>query len=71
MFRVSYSVVEGTRLFEVTLHVIGQTIFVPGVVLVDKIGMHPRCSVGCKDLSVCEILDLGFVFPVREEKRII
>lgn len=63
MFRVSYSREYDTNLYRVTLHAINQTIVLPHGVLVKKIDMDPRCSVGCKDLSVHAIIDLGFIFP--------
>lgn len=66
MFRVSYSREYDTNLFRVTLHAINQTIVLPQGVLMMKIDMNPRCSVGCKDLSVYEIIDLGFVFPTAD-----
>lgn len=71
MFRISYLNEEGTNLYRVTLHVIGQTIILPHGFLVKRIGMDPRCIVGCKDLSVHEIIDLGFVFPVDERRMVI
>lgn len=71
MFNVSYVREEGTILYKVTLHAINQTIVLPGGVLVKKIGMNPRCSVGCQELSVCEIIDLGFVFPAKVDRLVI
>lgn len=71
MFRISYSREYDTHLYRVTLHAIEQTIVLPSGVLVKKIGMDPRCEVGCKDVSVYEIIDLGFVFPVKTEVKII
>lgn len=66
MFRISYLQEEGTDLYRVTLHVIEQTIVLSRQVLVKKIGMNPAVVVGCKDVSTHEIIDLGFVFPVRD-----
>ena len=71
MFRISYSNEEGTDLYRVTLHVIDQTMILSRHVLVKKIGMDPRCSVGCKDITVYEIIDLGFVFPVKDTRIVI
>ena len=71
MFRISYSNEEGTDLYRVTLHVINQTIVLSGSILVKKIGMDPRCTVGCKDVPVHEIIDLGFVFPAEVRKMVI
>ena len=71
MFRISYSREHDTNLYRVTLHVINQTIVLPSGVLVKKIGMDPRCSVGCKDITVCEIIDLGFVFPSKSDRMAI
>jgi hypothetical protein len=71
MFRVSYSREYDTNLYRVTLHAIDQTIVLPHGVLVKKIGMDPRCEVGCKDLSVHVIIDLGFIFPAKEERQIV
>ena len=66
MFRVSYSREEGTDLYRVTFHQLNQTIVLSRHILVKKIGMEPRVLVGCKDMSVHAIIDLGFVFPTRE-----
>lgn len=71
MFRISYSREYDTNLYRVTLHAINQTIVVPHGVLVKKISMDPRCSVGCKDLLIREILDLGFVFPANDSRLIV
>ena len=71
MFRVSYSREYDTNLYRVTLHVISQTIVLPHGVLVKKIGMDPRCSVGCKELTIHEIIDLGFIFPVKNDSLIV
>lgn len=71
MFRVSYSREYDTNLYRVTLHAINQTIVLPHGVLVKKISMDPRCSVGCKELSVYEIIDLGFVFPMKDSKLVV
>lgn len=71
MFRVSYSREYDTNLYRVTLHVIEQTIILPSSILVKKIGMEPRCDVGCKDLTVCEIIDLGFMFPAKIDRMTI
>lgn len=71
MFRISYVNEEGTHLYRVKLHVIDQTIVLSRGMLVHKIGMDPRCLVGCKDLSVHEIIDLGFVFPADVRRMVI
>lgn len=71
MFRVSYSREYDTNLYRVTFHQLGQTIVVPHGVLVKKISMDPRCSVGCKDLLINEILDLGFVFPDNNNRLVV
>lgn len=71
MFRVSYSREYDTNLYRVTLHAIGQTIVLPHGVLVKKIGMDPRCNVGCKELSIHVIIDLGFILPVSEKNLVI
>lgn len=71
MFRISYSREYDTNLYRVTLHVIEQTIILPSSILVKKIGMDPRCEVGCKDLTVHEIIELGFVFPAKNIEMVI
>lgn len=71
MFRVTYSREYDTNLYRVTLLAIDQTIVLPAGVLVKKIGMNPRCSVGCKDLSIYEIIDLGFIFPTKSQSLVI
>lgn len=71
MFRVSYSREEGTDLYRVTLHQLGQTIVLSRHILVKKIGMDPRVLVGCQDMPIHAIIDLGFVFPVTHDKLIV
>ena len=72
VFRISYSKeYDDADLYRVTLHAINQTIVLSAGVLVKKIGMDPRCSVGCKDMSIHEIIDLGFVFPIGLKKMVI
>lgn len=70
MFRVSYSREEGTDLYKVTFHQLNQTIVLSRHILVKKIGMNPRVLVGCKDMSIHAIIELGFVFPTRESLAI-
>lgn len=70
MFRVSYSREEGTDLYRVTFHQLNQTIVLSRHILVKKIGMDPCVLVGCKDMSVHAIIDLGFVFPTKESLAI-
>lgn len=71
MFRISYFREENTDLYRVTLHQIGQTIILSRHILVKKIGMNPRVLVGCKDIPIHEIIDLGFVFPYVDRKQVI
>ena len=63
MYRISYVNEQGTDLYLVTLHTIGQTIVLSRHILVKKIGMDPRVIVGCKDVAIHEIMNLGFLFP--------
>lgn len=71
MFTVSYSREEGTDLYRVTFHQIGQTIVLSRHILVKKIGMDPRVLVGCQDMPVHAIIELGFVIPVTHDKLIV
>ena len=71
MFRVAYSRIEDIDLYEVRLFAINQTIVLSRNVLVSKIGMNPRVLVGCKDLSIHEIIDLGFIFPSADLKMVL
>lgn len=71
MFRVAYSREYDTKLYRVTLFAIDQTIVLHADVLIEKIGMDPLCSVGCKDLSIHVIIELGFVFPVKDDSLIV
>lgn len=71
MFRVSYSREEGTDLYKVTLHQFGQTIILSRHILVKKIGMDPKVLVGCQDMPIYEILDLGFILPYVDRKMVI
>lgn len=71
MFTVSYSREEGTDLYRVTFHQIGQTIVLSRHILVEKIGMDPRVLVGCKDLSIHVIIDLGFILPIKDNRLVV
>lgn len=70
MFRVSYSKEYDLDWYRVKLHVLNQTIICHKSQLV-KAGMDPRCSVGCKDMSVYDILELGFVFPTKDARFVV
>lgn len=70
MFRISYSREYDLDWYRVTCHVIDQTILVHKNELI-KVGMDRRCSVGCKDITVYEIIALGFVFPVKDVPMVI
>lgn len=70
MFRVSYSREYDLDWYRVKLHAFNQTIICHKSQLV-KTGMDPRCSVGCKDMSVCDILELGFVFPTKDARFVV
>ena len=63
LLQISYSREEGTDLYRVTFHQIGQTIILSRHILVKKIGMDPRVLVGCQDMPVRAIIDLGFILP--------
>lgn len=71
LLRVSYSREEGTDLYRVCLVAFNQTIIVSRHILVKKIGMDPRVLVGCKDIPIYEILDLGFILPYIDRKMVI
>lgn len=71
MFTVSYSREEGTDLYRVCLVAFNQTIILSRHVLVKKIGMDPRVLVGCRDLPIYEILDLGFVLSAVDRGLVI
>lgn len=71
MFRVSYSREEGTDLYRVRLVAFNQTIIVSRHILVKKIDMDPRVLVGCRELPIYEILDLGFILPMIDRRLVI
>jgi len=71
MLRISYSSIEGTNLYKVTLHALNQTIVDSHGFLSNSMGMYPDVLVGCKDLSISAIIDLGFVFPPVDRKLVI
>jgi len=71
MFRISYCREEGTDLYRVTLHQLGQTIILSRHILVKKMGMDPRVLVGCQDMPIHAIIDLGFVFPMANRRMVI
>lgn len=69
MFRISYSKEYDLNWYRVKCYAIGQTILVHKNDML-RIGMSPKCSVGCQDITIHEIIDLGFVFPVKERLAI-
>lgn len=75
MFRVSYCRIEGTDLYEVRLFAVGQEPIQEIVLcrkeLIDKIGMDPKVLVGCQDMPIHAIIDLGFIFPTIVRKMVI
>lgn len=71
LFRISYSREDGTDLYRVRLVAFNQTIILRSGVLVKKINMDPRVLVGCKDIPIYEILELGFVLPYIDKKMIV
>lgn len=71
MFRVAYSREYDTRLYRVTLFAIDQTIVLHADILIEKIGMNSRCEVGCQDVPVNVIIELGFIFPSKNARLIV
>lgn len=71
MFRISYTREEGTDLYRVTFHQLGKTIILSRHILVKRIGMDPEILVGCKDMSIHEIIDLGFAVPEVIKNQVI
>lgn len=71
LFRISYSREEGTELYRVRLVAFNQTIILRRGFLIKKINMDPRVLVGCKDIPICEILELGFILPYIEKHLVI
>lgn len=71
MFRVVYSREYDLPWFRVSASVIGQTILVHQNVLISVLGMDSRCSLGCKDITIHEIIELGFLIPRRDAKLVI
>ncbi|MDI2589813.1 hypothetical protein OR571_22570 [Psychrobacillus sp. NEAU-3TGS] len=67
VYQVSYSNVEGTNLYKVWVHALGQGAYFAKGYLVMKVGMNPRCLIGCQELSVHAIMELGFVVPNESE----
>lgn len=68
MYQISYSREEGTDLYRVRCFAFNQTIVLSRHILVKKIGIDPRVIVGCKEVPICEIIDLGFI-PTIEAKQ--
>lgn len=69
--RISYSREEGTELYRVLLVAFNQTIIVRRGVLVKRINMDPKALVGCKDIPIYEILELGFILPYIDRRMVI
>lgn len=63
MYQVSYQREEGTNLYRVRCAAVGQTIVLSRNFLVARIGMDARTIIGCQELTINAIIDLGFVLP--------
>lgn len=66
MLRISYWNIEGTDLYAVRCFAFNQTAVFNRHVLVKKIDLHSTAIVGCKEVSECAIIELGFVPPGEE-----
>lgn len=65
MFRISYSVENGTNWYRVRVYEIGCSILVHRDALVRELGMNPRCVVGCKEVTIDRIIVLGFGLAIE------
>ncbi|QDZ88758.1 hypothetical protein D0441_31530 [Priestia megaterium] len=70
MFRISYYKDEHTRLMKVTLHIINQTIILQPGFFYKVAGVDRNVIVGCRDIEVDILIDLGFVFPSKLHTKI-
>lgn len=71
MFQVRYSREYDTNLYRVTLLAANQTIVLSRGFLVKQIGMDPRCVVGCKEITIQQVTELGFIIAVNEFEKAI
>ena len=69
VFQVRYSREYDTNLYRVTLLAANQTIVLSRGFLVKRIGMDPRCVIGCKEITIQQVNDLGFIIPVNEIEK--
>lgn len=61
VFRIVYVNVQGTELYKVKCLTLEQEIFLKRSVLVEWVGMSPKCNTGCQDITIREIIGLGFI----------
>ena len=61
VFRIVYMNVQGTELYKVKCLPLERTIFLKRDILVEWVGMNPRCNIGCQDVTIREIIGLGFI----------
>lgn len=71
MFQVRYSREYDTNLYRVTLLAVNQTIVLSRGYLAKHIGMDPRCVVGCKEVTIQQVKELGFNIAVNEYEKAI
>lgn len=71
MYQVNYVREEGTNLYRVRCFALGQTIVLSKGFLVAKIGMDARTIIGCQELSINAIIELGFVVSESFDRLVI
>lgn len=70
MFTISYYKTEDTKVMVVTLHAIKQTIILQPGFFYKITGVDRKVISGCNDFNGTILVDLGFVFPFKSDRKI-
>jgi hypothetical protein len=70
MFRISYYKTEDTQLMMVTFHQLQQTIVLQPGFFYKVSGFDRKVVLGCRDVNVNILVELGFVFPSKISRKI-
>jgi hypothetical protein len=64
--QVSYYVANEWGYYHVTLQILNQQIAVSGPAFRKILGINYNVECGCREITVQEAVDLGFVFPTKQ-----
>lgn len=63
--QISYYIANEWSYFHVRLHVLNQEIAIQHKAFKSILGIDYNVEVGCRDITVEQAIELGFIFPTR------